>query len=440
MSLTIRVSALALIAASVACVPASSHPRSATPFVPSCCSAEGEAIAARFAVTAITERRFTHDELWAALDPFLRSGDVRAADAGRSIQGRPIRTVSFGSGPTTVLLWSQMHGDESTATMALADIIAWLASPDSSHAALKNRLRSNLRIVMVPMLNPDGAELFQRENAIGIDINRDARNLVTPEARTLKALRDSLKPDFGFNLHDQNARTLTGPNGTQVAIALLAPAADEERTYGPVRSTARQLASVIAAVLQGHVGGRLTRYSDAHEPRAFGDLMQKWGTSTVLIESGALPGDPQKQKLRRINVIAILSALDAIATKSWRNASADAYESIPSNSRSAVDLLIRGGSLVLPGAAPFRADVAVNYDNALEKTSPRVRDVGDLAAVVALDTIDASGQFLHPDSTMLTVRGTARWMRFDTTARITIRRGSSADSELLREIGIASTR
>jgi hypothetical protein len=440
MSLAIRLSALALITASVACVPASSHPRSATPFVPGCCSAEGEAIAARFAVTAIAERRFTHDELWAALDPFLRSSSVRAAEAGRSIQGRPIRTVSFGSGPTTVLLWSQMHGDESTATMALADIIAWLASPDSSHAALKNRLRSNLRIVMVPMLNPDGAELFQRENAVGIDINRDARNQVTPEARTLKALRDSLRPDFGFNLHDQNARTLTGPNGTQVAIALLAPAADEERTYGPVRSNARQLASVIATVLQGHVGGRLTRYSDAHEPRAFGDLMQKWGTSTVLIESGALPGDPQKQKLRRINVIAILSALDAIATKSWRNASADAYESIPSNSRSAVDLLIRGGSLVLPGAPPFRADVAVNYDNALERTSPRVRDVGDLAAVVALDTIDASGQFLHPDSTMLTVRGAARWMRFDTTARITIRRGSSADSELLREIGIASTR
>jgi hypothetical protein len=38
--------------------------------------------------------------------------------------------------------------------------------------------------------------------------------------------------------------------------------------------------------------------------------MQQWGTSTVLIESGALPDDPQKQRLRALNVAAILGALD----------------------------------------------------------------------------------------------------------------------------------
>ena len=34
---------------------------------------------------------------------------------------------------------------------------------------------------MVPMLNPDGAERFQRRNAQGIDINRDALLLQSPE-------------------------------------------------------------------------------------------------------------------------------------------------------------------------------------------------------------------------------------------------------------------
>jgi hypothetical protein len=37
-----------------------------------------------------------------------------------------MNAVTHGHGPTTVLLWSQMHGDESTATMALADIFAFL--------------------------------------------------------------------------------------------------------------------------------------------------------------------------------------------------------------------------------------------------------------------------------------------------------------------------
>jgi hypothetical protein len=426
------------LAATIACAPAST--RIPQPFVPVCCSVEGESIARRFVVRAIDTRRFTHADLWQALDSFTRSNDLTVTEAGRSIQGRPIRAVSFGNGPTTVLLWSQMHGDESTATMALADIIAWFASTDDTQAALRNKLKSGLRVVMVPMLNPDGAELFQRENAIGVDINRDARSLVTPEARALKQLRDSILPEFGFNLHDQNARTLTGPSGSQVAIALLAPAADEERSYGPVRSTARQVASVVASVLQNHVPGRLTRYNDAHEPRAFGDLMQKWGTSTVLIESGALPDDPEKQKLRVVNVVAILSALDAIASRSYRDISPDAYENIPANSRSAVDLLIRGGSIVLPGGPPFRADVAINYEDALKKNLPRVRDVGDLAAVVALDTIDASGGYLHPRPEMLFIRGAARWIRFDTTAALTIRRGPDATSELLRAIGLTQMR
>jgi len=373
-------------------------------------------------------------ELWAALEPLLRAPGLSVTDVGRSIQGRPIRAVAFGTGPVTVLLWSQMHGDESTATMALADLISWFASSEPEYASLRNALASKLKIVMIPMLNPDGAELFQRENAVGVDVNRDARNLATPEARALKALRDSINPAFGFNLHDQNARTLTGNNGNQVAIALLAPAADEDRAYGPTRTTARLVASVIASVLKAEIPGRLAKYNDAHEPRAFGDLMQQWGTSTVLIESGAMPGDAEKQRLRQVNVIAILSALNAMADGSWRNADPDAYESIPANSRSAVDLLVRGGSLVLPGAAPVRVDVALNYEEPVARREPRVREVGDLARVSALDTLDVNGMYLHPAPSMLTVKNGMRWIRFDTAAVIAVRRGPDPSSDIVRMI------
>ena len=163
--------------------------------------------------------------------------------------------------------------------------------------------------------------------------------------------------------------------------------------------------------------------------------MQQWGTSTVLIESGAMPADAEKQKLRELNVVAILSALNAMAEGSWQNADPSAYESIPTNSRSAVDLLVRGGSLALPGAEPVRVDVALNYEEPVARREPRVREVGDLARVIALDTLDVTGMYLHPAASMLTDQNGMRWIRFDTAAVIAVRRGPDPSSEMVRMIG-----
>ena len=400
-----------------------------------CCTTEARGIAEGSRVRAITERRFTHAELWAALDTFVKSPSLRVAEIGRSVQGRPIRTVTYGSGPTTVLLWSQMHGDESTATMALADIIAWLSRSYVARDPLRARIASELTVVMVPMLNPDGAEVFRRENAMGVDINRDARRLATPEGRALKSLRDSLRPEFGFNLHDQSARTLTSPGDTQVAIALLAPATDEDRGYGPVRERARLVAAGIAAVLAPEIPGRLAVYDDSFNPRAFGDLMQTWGTSTVLIESGALPDDPEKQELRALNVIALVSALEMIATGRYREMDAAIYEALPRNGRSAVDVLVRGARLVLPGFEPAPVDVALNYDEPVARRDPRLREIGDLSAVIAIDTVDAAGLFLHPDETMLADRREGSELRIGAPARFTLRRGRDANSDVVRRFG-----
>lgn len=231
---------------------------------------------------------------------------------------------------------------------------------------------------MVPMLNPDGAEMFRRENAMGIDVKRDARRLSTAEARALKAFRDSINPTFGFNLHDQNARTLGSTGGRPVGIALLAPAANAGRSYGPARATAKLVAARMRTVLEKEIPGRVAKYDDAFNPRAFGDLIPQWGT--VLNESGTLPVDPEKQKLRRVNMVAILTAFEAIATGGYRLANPEAYESLPVNAGSAVDIVIMGARLVLPGGPPLLVDITLNYEDALKKGRARVREVGDLVA------------------------------------------------------------
>jgi len=424
-------SALALAACSA---PGTNQAPAPVPSGLDCCDAAtlaaGLAIAEKYKVGAITNRRFTHRELWRAIAPYTASPELAMREIGKSIHGREIRAITFGRGPTRVLLWSQMHGDESTATMALADIFRFLV--EASGDSLRQRLAERLTITFVPMLNPDGAEVFQRENAAGIDVNRDGRRLVTPEARALKALRDSLAPQFGFNLHDQGVRTRAGEGGKQAAIALLAPAYDEARSYNEVRSRARLVAAVIARGLNGEVPGRVAKYDDSFNPRAFGDLMQQWGTSTVLIESGGLPNDPEKQRLRALNVAGILAALDAIATGGFAAANKDWYETLPVNASGAADLLIMGGSLVLPGKAPVPLDIAINYDDPLNRSGSRIRELGDLQAATALDTLDATGLFLHPAVSALTARGGQNWLRVGANGVFDIRKGPEVSSQLVR--------
>mgnify|MGYP001822302735 CR=1 FL=1 len=392
-----------------------------------CCGDRGLAIAYQYRVEGLEQRRFDHSEYWKALDAALvadRSGRVRVTPLGRSIEGRAINAVTTGVGPTSVLLWSQMHGDESTASMSLADLIHWFAaSPDAD--TLRRTLERHLTITMIPMLNPDGAQRFIRHNALGVDVNRDALRLATPEGRVLKAVRDSLDADFGFNLHDQGPRS-AGPDGDLVAVALLAPAADEERTWGPVRQRARQVAAVIAGALQAEIPGSIARYDDSFTPRAFGDNMQIWGTATVLIESGMLPDDPEKQELRRLNVLALLAALESIADGSFESAPGAAYDDLPLNVGLTNDLLLTGGRVVMGGGESFPVDVAVVFDDPIARTGPRYGQIGDLSGVRAVETIDVSGLFIHPDSDLL-IRGEP--------AYLSVRRGVTSGSEQVLRVG-----
>jgi len=388
------------------------------------------AIAEKHKVAAITERRFTQAQLWRAIQPSLASPKLTVKDVGKSMQGRTLRTVTFGKGPVQVFMWSQMHGNEATATMALADIFAFLTAKAPS--TLRDRIENDLTVTFLPMLNPDGAEIFQRENAAGIDINRDVRRLATPEGRTLKAVRDAIVPDYAFNLHDQNARTRAG-NGEGAAIALLPPAADSAKSYNAVRTRARLMAAWLATDFNHVVKGRIAKYDDTFNARAFGDAMQAWGASTVLIESGALPGDPQKMKLRTYNAAAMLGILEAIAMKTFEQADPRAYESLPFNRGGAYDLLIIGGTVVTP-AGVTREDVAINFDDSVARTSGRLVEMGDLEGVIALDTLDLAGKFLHVAPLTGLTRAGKYWLPIGTPARFTVRETEKPTSKLVRRL------
>ena len=344
-------------------------------------------------VSELDRRRFGPDAYWTILDSILDGSATLACErVGESAEGRPLRMVSFGEGDVGVLTWSQMHGDESTATMALADIFSFLARHPEH--ALVRALSRRLSLHFVPMLNPDGAARFQRHNAVGIDINRDARRLATPEGRALKSVHDRIRPAFGFNLHDQSPRFRVGDSDRMAAIALLAPAYSDKREVSERRRAAMRVCGVVRRAIEPLVGGHVTRYDDAFNPRAFGDLMGAWGTSTILLESGGWPDDPEKQHLRMANFVGILSALAAVADGSYAEADLALYDNLPPNGRMVSDLLLAGGTLIAPGLPPTVADVLIEYDDPLTRSSPTIVEVGDLADQEAHETVAADGLFV----------------------------------------------
>ena len=265
----------------------------------------------------LDKRRIKHRDLQPLLARYEANPLFGITKVGESIEGRDLDLISIGTGNTHVLLWSQMHGDEPTATQAIFDIFKFLASDDFKDE--KQEILSNLTLHFLPMLNPDGAERYQRRNLLGVDINRDALRLQSPESKVLKQVRDSLQADFGFNLHDQSTYYNAERTEKPATISYLAPAYNYEKDINESRGDAMKIIVYMNNIIQKYAPGQVGRYNDDFEPRAFGDNIQKWGTSTIFIESGGYANDVEKQEIRKLNYVSILSAIYTIAKGNYKD-------------------------------------------------------------------------------------------------------------------------
>jgi len=343
---------------------------------------------------SIGKRRIKRADIQPLIDKYSNNKKFKVKKVGTSIGGKDLSLISIGTGETNVFLWSQMHGDEPTATQAIFDILNFFDSSDFKTE--KDAILANLTVHFLPMLNPDGAELFQRRNLLGIDINRDALRLQSPESQTLKRVRDSLDADFGFNLHDQSTYYNAERTEKPATISYLAPAYNYEKDINETRGNAMKIIVFMNDILQKYAPGQVGRYNDDFEPRAFGDNIQKWGTSTILIESGGYAEDIEKQEIRKLNYTSILSAIYTIAKKSYEAISIDEYEKIPENDRKLFDLKITGATYNLMGNT-YTIDLGINQvevdypDHNSFWYSSRVLDQGDLSTYYGYETVDASG-------------------------------------------------
>ena len=250
--------------------------------------------------------------------------------AGYSENETPIHKIEVGTGPIKILFWSQMHGDESTATKSLFDIFNFIQAEGSSYKPLIELL-TKCTLVFIPMLNPDGALAYTRENAKKIDLNRDAIKQKSKESRLLYSIVKDFKPNFAFNLHDQTSYYNVANTDKVATLSFLSPAADITQKLTDSRKKAMSIIVKMHQSLQNYIPNQIGRYNDTFCKSCFGDTIQKMNFPTILIESGYYPGDYHREKTRKFHFIALMSALFAIASE--KLPTYKAYFEIPLNEK-----------------------------------------------------------------------------------------------------------
>jgi hypothetical protein len=331
----------------------------------------------------------------------LKEMGLKVEEVGRSYANREIYQIEWGKGATRVFLWSQMHGDEPTATAALIDMFAYLQKNGDKKWVKK--FEETFTIRAVPMLNPDGTELYQRRNLQGIDINRDATNLKSPEGQLLKKLRDEWMPQIGFNLHNQQGLTTAGDTTRQAALSFLAVLGNPDGIPTAGNERSKRIIGAMMIALNQFIGGYMGRYDEDYNGVAFGDNFSAWGTPVILIETGALYGKDE-MFLVKMNFVAFLTALQSVADGSETRLSPANYDLLPVNtSGKIVHFMFRKATIVNfndPTITPFSSDVALNLERRrAELIAPTfIRDIGALPNVTGLEEYDASDFYLVPRS------------------------------------------
>lgn len=335
----------------------------------------------------LDKAQLTYSDIAPVLQQHKKNPLFRFSQLGESALGTPIWQIDVGTGPVKILAWSQMHGDESTATGSLMDLLNVIAAEE--HRSWRNQWQDKVTLRLIPMVNPDGAAAGTRFNSMGIDINRDAKALQTPEGRLLMQAAKAFKPDFGLNLHDQNRFYAVGETDKPATISLLAPAFNDAKDIDASRERAMQLIGEMRDLMTELAPGYLAKYNDTFSWRSFGDTFAGMGISTVLIESGAHPADDNRQVARRLNTQLLVKTINTVASGDYAKQTTAAYQAIPFNRDGGLKDLVLSDVAFSVNGHQAQVDLAVEFD--MDNGNARIRDIGDLSVYGAFHQFSAKG-------------------------------------------------
>ena len=284
-----------------------------------------EALVSQNKEKSITGRYITLESIEPLLKQLNRNNEVQII--GKSVLEKPIYSYEIGKGKTRIFLWSQMHGNESTTTKALFDFINLL----NSGSELAKQLLNAFTFLSIPMLNPDGAALYTRENANKVDLNRDSQDLTQPESRILRQTFEAFKPDYCFNLHDQRTIFGVSDTGKPATMSFLAPSYNEAREINDSRLKAINVIAAINDGLQSYMPNQVGRFDDSFNINCIGDTFQYLGVPTILFEAGHYQNDYEREVTRKHAFMAFVFAFTTISENDIVINGIDKYMNIPQN-------------------------------------------------------------------------------------------------------------
>ncbi|WP_156291840.1 M14 family zinc carboxypeptidase [Oceanobacillus salinisoli] len=213
---------------------------------------------------------------------------------GQSMKGRDLYLVKYMSNPEnpTILFLTQQHGNEQLTTEGALEFIKHLGTGKTKGVL------ENINVLIVPMLNPDGAmgdvdfELddyiasgdrhLTRYNAVGEDLNRDHVNKVFPETQALhNNVLNTYDIDYMIDLHHQGAQSER--DGELVSGSILYPTT--ENADPEVVHKSKQLGAVVFDEIEPTGWGHLGKYNGGSaETISRNGIAVEYGISTLLFE------------------------------------------------------------------------------------------------------------------------------------------------------------
>lgn len=335
------------------------------------------------------------------IEPLLTSLSNQFSQSvlGTSEGGMSIHGLQIGTGSKRILIWSQMHGNESTTTKALFDLFNYFELSDSK------ALLEACTLFIIPILNPDGADAYTRLNKNQVDLNRDAKVLTQSESQILRSVYKEFKPDFCFNMHGQRTIFSAGNTSNSAVLSFLSPSENDERSLTTTRQKSMEVIQVMNSALQQYLPNQIGRYDDGYNDNCVGDYFQTQGTPTVLFEAGHFPEDYNREETRKFMALALMSALDYVANNFVSGIDYKSYFDIPENDKLFYDVIVRKAQLSSHNPEIFN-DIGIQYTEVLVSGSivfkPKIVFVGDLKSKQGHFEIDADfKQVSHPDFEVL---------------------------------------
>lgn len=255
---------------------------------------------------------------------------LECVSIGQSVEGRSIYCLRLGTGSKKILGWSQMHGNESTTTRGLFDFIERIKGD--------KQLLSQCSFAFILQLNPDGAFRYTRENANGVDLNRDALAVSQPETKAFMDFFEVYAPDLCLNLHDQRTLFTVGTTKKEAALSFLAPSADTARTWTKARLEAVRVISYVYQQFNRSVQSRIGRFDDSFNAQCFGDYLTQKGVPTILVEAGQWGSDYDRVITRRLVYETLHHIIVGFSASPSETEALETYLTIPENTKYGYDL------------------------------------------------------------------------------------------------------